>query len=253
MLAEQRRDRILEILGEKGSVSVNELYHRLKVSRETIRRDITRLDTENRLRKTHGGALTVTDMEPAFDDRLEVNRPGKKAIGEMAASLVPDGASLIIDAGTTTLRLAEALGRSRKLTVITNDIQVSGRLAGRNENKVLLLGGELQGMDGATTGRDATEMLSHYLCDFAFIGASALSPVMGLMDYTREAAELRAQMLMRAHIAIVLADYSKFNRTAPVEVGNFKQVRKLITDRKPDRKMAASLSFLKDGITIAKP
>jgi len=252
MLAEQRRDLILELLNEKGSISVNELYRRLKVSRETIRRDITRMDRENRLRKTHGGALTVSDMEPAFDERMEVNRAEKKSIGIMAAGMVPDGASLIIDAGTTTLNLAEALGRNRQLTVLTNDIQVAGRLAGRNDNKVMLLGGELQRTDGATTGRDATEMLAHYLCDFAFIGASALSPVMGLMDYTREAAELRAQMLTRAHIPVLLADHSKFNRTAPVEVGNFKQLKMLITDRKPDGKMMTALEFLKDGLKISK-
>jgi DeoR/GlpR family transcriptional regulator of sugar metabolism len=117
MLAEQRRDQILNILVEKGSVSVKELFRRLKVSRETIRRDITRLDAENRLRKTHGGALSVDQVEPAFAERLEVNIEGKRAIGWMAAGLVPDGASLIIDSGTTTLCVAEALGQYRGLTV----------------------------------------------------------------------------------------------------------------------------------------
>ena len=81
MLAEERRDRILSILGEKGSVSVNELYRRLKVSRETIRRDITRLAAAHKLRKTHGGALSIDQVEPAFAERLAVNIDGKRAIG----------------------------------------------------------------------------------------------------------------------------------------------------------------------------
>ena len=92
MLAEQRRNVILEILAERGSVSVNELSRRLAVSNETIRRDITRLARENRLRKTHGGALSLDSVEPAFTERMAVNIEGKREIGRMAAGLVPDGA-----------------------------------------------------------------------------------------------------------------------------------------------------------------
>ncbi|MFB3134834.1 MAG: DeoR/GlpR family DNA-binding transcription regulator, partial [Rhodospirillales bacterium] len=198
MLAEQRRSLILDIVAEQGSVSVTELYRRLKVSRETIRRDITRLATENRLCKTHGGALSLDSREPAFAERMSVNLPGKRAIGRVAAALVPDGASLIIDAGTTALCVAEALAGHRQLTVYTNDVHVAGRLAGRNDNRVFILGGELQAAEGATMGRDATAMLANYFADFAFVGAGALSSHPWLMDYSREAAEIRAQMLSLA-------------------------------------------------------
>ena len=115
MLAEKRRAMILDIVAERGSVSVTELYRRLKVSRETIRRDITRLDADKRLRKTHGGALSIDSVEPAFAERMTVNIEGKRAIGRAAAELVPDGASLIIDSGATTLCLAESLAlRARR-------------------------------------------------------------------------------------------------------------------------------------------
>jgi len=251
MLAEQRRDQILNILVEKGSVSVKELFRRLKVSRETIRRDITRLDAENRLRKTHGGALSVDQVEPAFAERLEVNIEGKRAIGWMAAGLVPDGASLIIDSGTTTLCVAEALGQYRGLTVYTNDIHVAGRLAGRNNNRVLLLGGELQGSEGATLGRDTTQMLANYYADFAFVGASALSTDPWLMDYSREAAETRAEMLAQARTPVLLADHTKFNRTAPVRVANLDRVSHLIIDLKPDKAMAKGLEKLSAEILVA--
>jgi DeoR/GlpR family transcriptional regulator of sugar metabolism len=233
MLAEKRRATILEILAEGGSVSVTELYRRLKVSRETIRRDITKLDSENKLRKTHGGAISIDDVEPAFAERLEVNIEGKRAIGRKAAALVPDGASLIVDSGTTTLCLAEALGTRQRLTVYTNDAHIAGRLAGRNGNRVLLLGGEFLGSEGATVGRDATAMLGHYFADFAFVGASAISHHPWLMDYTREIAELRALMLVQAKVAVVLADHSKFGRTAPVRVLNFERAAYLVTDVRP--------------------
>jgi len=252
MLAEQRRHQILSILDEKGSVSVNELHRRLKVSRETIRRDITRLDREDRLRKTHGGALSIDQVEPAFAQRLAVNIEGKRAIGRRAADLVPDGASMIIDSGTTTLCVAEALAPRRGLTVYTNDVHVAARLAGRNNNRVLILGGELQGAEGATLGRDSTAMLANYFADFSFVGASALSADPWLMDYSREAAELRAEMLAQARTPVLLADHTKFGRTAPVRVANLQNARQIVTDRKPTGAMADGLGRLKAEILVAR-
>ncbi len=231
MLAATRRDEILDILSEKGSVSVNELYRRLGVSRETIRRDITRLAAENRLRKTHGGALSIDQVEPAFDERMAVNAAGKEAIGRLAATLVPDGASVIVDSGTTTLRLAEALTARSRLTVYTNDIHVAGRLAGRNANRVVLLGGEVQGGEGATLGRDATAALDRYFADFAFVGAGALGPGPVLSDFSREMAELRGRMLVQGRTAVLLADHTKFGRTAPVRVQHAEEITHLVVDR----------------------
>lgn len=251
MLAEKRRALILEILTESGSVSVTELYRRLKVSRETIRRDITRLDAENKLRKTHGGALSVNSVEPAFAERMGVNVEGKRAIGRAAAELVPDGASLIIDSGTTTLCLAEALGARRRLTVYTNDVHVASRLAGRNDNRVFMLGGEFQGSEGATTGRDATAMLGNYFADFAFVGASALSNHPWLMDYTREAAELRALMLAQAKTPVLLADHTKFSRTAPVRVANLERVAYVVTDVKPAAPLAKALKAIPAELLVS--
>ncbi len=251
MLAERRRSLILDILAEKGSVSVAELHRRLKVSRETIRRDIIQLAAKNRLRKTHGGALSMDSEEPALTERMTLNIEGKRAIGRMAAALVPDGASLIVDSGTTTLCLAEALGSHRKLTVYTNDVHVADRLAGRNDNRVFIIGGRLQGAEGATMGRDATAMLANYFADFAFVGASALSAHPWLMDFSREAAELRGLMLTLARTPVLLADHSKFNRVAPVRVDNLDRVTHLIIDRQPEGAMAEALRKLPAELLVA--
>ncbi len=232
MLAEQRRNLILDILTTKGAVTVNQLHRQLKVSQETIRRDITKLAADNRLRKTHGGALTIEQIEPEFADRMAVNIDGKKAIGFAAAELVPDGASIIIDSGTTTLCLADALMTHQGLTVFTNDMNIAGKLAGRNDNRVHMLGGELIGNEGATAGRDTTEMLQNYFTDFSFIGASALDAATLLTDYSREIAELRAQMMVQGRIAVLLADSSKFGKRAPVRVNNLDQLTHVVSDEK---------------------
>jgi DeoR/GlpR family transcriptional regulator of sugar metabolism len=251
MLAEQRRALILDVLAEKGSVSVGELHRRLKVSRETVRRDISRLAAQDRLHKTHGGALSRTAVEPAFDERRSVNAEGKRAIGRLAATLVPDGASLIIDSGTTTSHVAEALSGRRRLTVYTNDVRAAVRLAGHNDNRVHLLGGELLGGEGATMGRDATAMLGAYFADFAFVGAGALSTHPWLMDYSREAAALRGLMLGQARTPVLLADHTKFDRTAPVRVDNLDKVTHLIVDRRPAGPLAAALASLAADLLVA--
>ncbi len=251
MLAERRRGMILDLLAEKGSVSVSELHRRLDVSRETIRRDIGRLAAENRLRRTHGGALSLESHEPVFAERMGVNLAGKRAIGRRAAALVPDGASVIIDSGTTIQCFAEALAARRGLTVYTNDLRVAALLVRRPDNRVLILGGQLQGAEGATMGRDTTDMLERYFADFAFVGAGALSSHPWLMDFTREAAALRGRMLELARAPVVLADHTKFARRAPVRVPNLDQAAYLVTDRLPDGRMAEALASLPAELMVA--
>jgi len=231
MLAEQRRSLILDLLDRAGSVSVTELHSRLRVSRETIRRDITRLADEGKVRKTHGGALAAEAVEPAFDERMSVNIDGKRALAWAASELVPDGASVVIDSGTTTLCLAEHLMVRHGLTVYTNDIHVAGRLSNRNGNHVFLVGGELQGGEGALLGRDATRTLSHYIADFSFIGACAISDEPWLLDYTREGAEWREAMILQARRAVLLADTSKFGISAPIRVQKIEKISTIITDK----------------------
>ncbi|MDX9860067.1 MAG: DeoR/GlpR family DNA-binding transcription regulator [Rhodospirillales bacterium] len=252
MLAEQRRGLILSIVAEKGAASIADLHRRLKVSRETIRRDLTRLDRENRLLKTHGGALSRDTVEPAFVERMSVNAEGKRAIGRAAAALVPDGATVILDSGTTIQGLVEALMNARRLTIITNDIQAATRMAGRNENRVLMLGGEVVAGEGAVMGRDATAMLGTYFADFSFVGAGALSTHPWLMDFSREAAEIRGQMLAMARWPVVLADHTKFGRTAPVRVPNLERVRHIVVDKAPGGAFADALKRLDAEVLVAE-
>ena len=137
--------------------------------------------------------------------------------------------------------------------MLTNDIHVAGRLAARNDNRVLFLGGELQGAEGATMGPDCTAMLDNYFADFAFVGASALSSHPWLMDYSREAAELRSRMLVAARTPVLLADRTKFNRTAPVRVANLDKVAHLITDAPPQGDMARAIGTLAAELRVAAP
>ena len=235
----------------RGSISITEIQGKLNVSRETIRRDIVALADSQRLRKTHGGALSLEQSEPEMKIREVTNVAGKRAIARLAAGLVPDGASVILASGTTVQAVAEALMVRRELTIFTNSIFSCGKLMGHNGNRVYILGGEIQPSNGATLGRDATAMLSNYFADFAFIGAGAISPAGWLMDYTREEGELHGRMLLAARTAAIVADHGKFGRFAPIRVGNFEKATHVITDETPDPEITDALGALPVDILIA--
>jgi DeoR/GlpR family transcriptional regulator of sugar metabolism len=251
VLAEQRHSLILTMVNARGSVSVTEIQRRLKVSRETIRRDLLLLAENNRLRKTHGGALSLERSEPAMEVRQATQTEAKRAIGQLAASLVPDGASVILAGGTTVQFVADALTQRNGLTIFTNSIGCCSKLTGRNKNRVHLLGGEVQANNLATLGRDATAMLGHYFADFSFVGAGAVSPAGWLMDYTREEGELHGIMLQSARTGVVVADHTKFNRYAPVRIANFERVTHLVTDRAPEPEIASVLARLGLELLVA--
>ena len=253
MLAEKRRRGILDAVESRGSMSNVELARQFTVSVETIRRDIILLDKQGVLRRIHGGGLSINTFEPAYTDRMSANLESKRAIGHFAASLVPDKAKVIIDFGTTAFCVAEALTNHSGLMVVTASLQAANFLAGRNGNEVVLMGGQLQASEGATLGRDATRMLENYFVDFSFVGAGVISPHPWLMDFSREAAELRASMLKQARNGVVLADHTKFNRTAAYRVPNFEQAAFLITDREFDAKMARTFRSFKGEILVARP
>jgi DeoR family glycerol-3-phosphate regulon repressor len=251
MLAEERQNHILSLVKAHRSISITDIQRTLNVSRETIRRDLLTLAEQRKLRKTHGGAISLESHEPDMAERQTTNVSGKAAIGRLAASMIPDGASILLAGGTTVQSAADHLATCQGLTIFTNCIATALKLSGRNNNRVHLLGGEIQAQNQACLGRDATQMLANYFADFAIIGAGAISPRATLMDFSREEAELHNLMLQSAQTVIVVADQQKFGRYAPVQVQGLERVHYLVTDREPEPEMAEALSPLSVEVLIA--
>lgn len=242
LIAEQRHRLILERLGADGAVAVGKLSASLGVSRETIRRDLHVLARAGHLLKRHGGAISVARTEPDELQRSQTNAEGKRRIGLQAASMVPEGATVILDSGTTARYVAEALAMRRELTVITNDLGSARRLFRRDGIRIVLIGGMIQPHEEATLGPDAVEMLGRYHADYAFVGAGAITAEGYLSDFSREAEALRSCMLRSARTVCVIADHTKFGRVTPVRVGAFGRSHRLITDRAPDRRLRERLA-----------
>ncbi|MBM3569314.1 MAG: DeoR/GlpR transcriptional regulator, partial [Alphaproteobacteria bacterium] len=166
----------------------------------------------------------------------------KRAIGRAAAALVPDGATVAIDSGTTTRCVAEALRAKRGLTVYTNAIEVA-RLLGRHAgNRVVLLGGDWQDHEDSTSSLDTVAALARYRPDFAFVGAGGIAADGQLTDFTRVGAELRTLMMRRARRALVVADRTKFGRATLVTVEGFARPVELICDRAPPPELRRALA-----------
>lgn len=231
MFVEERHRAIIAVVAEQGSATVKELHQRLSVSSETIRRDLSFLDQQSRLIKTHGGAVLVDDDKLGISERQLANTTAKNMIAARAASYIFDGATVILDCGSTVQCVADALLDKHDLVVITNDIIVGGKLARRNGNTVHLLGGQILDEEDATDGPDTIAMLSNYVADVAVIGCGGISIGPWLMTYTRSGRELRRMMLDAAKTTIVVADSTKFDRSPPVRVDNFGNVTYLITDQ----------------------
>ncbi|SAK54738.1 DeoR family transcriptional regulator [Caballeronia temeraria] len=234
MLAEQRHQYILSELHKHGALAVADLVRALSVSRETVRRDLNTLAERGLVTTTHGGALSVDRSEPHVDVREAENAAAKHAIGLRAAAFVPDGASVVIDSGSTTQGVARALAERHRLTVYTNDWRIAMLLARRNGNRVTLLGGEIADLEDATFGLDTIQQLAQYHADFAFVGAGGITNEGHLTDYSRLAAEVRGRMISSAACPVVVADCSKFGLVTPVRIAGFEAVRFLVCEALPE-------------------
>ncbi len=230
----ERQSEILQALADKGGVSVSDMANRLSVSGETIRRDIKSLSDSGMLRRTHGGALLPNPFEePGFSQRLAENSAAKKAIARVAAELVQNGDSIMLDTGSTTAYVARALLNHRNLLIVTNSADIARTLATRRGNRVYMAGGELRADDGASLGQSAAEFVRQFRVRLSIISIGAIDADDGLMDFHLNEAELSRAIIGRAEKSIVVADHSKFDRRGVVRVCGFDRISTLITERPP--------------------
>lgn len=255
-VAEERYAVILEEIDRRQALSIRELSARLGVSRETVRKDLRALAERRLVRQVRGGAVLTEMREPPLASRRVTNTAGKQAIARTAAGRVPEGASVILDSGSTTQALAELLAKRTRLTVYTNDLTIALMLRGA-ARRVHLIGGVLSDDEDSTHGLDAIAMLSGYRADLAFIGVGGLfgageGPADRLFaDFTREAASLRGTMIECAGKAYLLADHTKFAQAAPARLPNGERVAGVLTDRAPPARVAQALSAGRIELSIA--
>lgn len=232
MYLPERHSKILELAREDGRVLVDDLARRFGVVPQTIRKDLNDLCDRGLLTRTHGGALFPSGVENVeYEARRKIAAKEKTAIGRAAAGLIPHNASLFINIGTTTEAVGQALLDHRGLMVITNNINVANSLRVYPSIEVVIAGGVVRGSDGGIVGEAAIDFIKQFKVDFAVIGTSAIDDDGALLDFDFREVKVTQAIVANAHHNILVADSTKFERTAPVRIGHLSQIDTFITDR----------------------
>ncbi len=248
----QRVRELLDVLGETGSGRVQDLALRLNVTPETIRRTIATLEHQGLVTKVHGGvSLKNWGLEPSFAQRFVQNQASKRRIGEAAANLIADGASLFLDVGSTTAYVAQALRQRCDLLVVTNSLPVAQALAGQNGNRVFMAGGELRSHDGGTFGEDALAFVRQFRVRHAILSVAGIEAGAGFLLQDLREAEFSRAIIARADETIIVADASKFSQNAAIRIAEPAAFHRLVTDGLPPPDIADMLAGADIAVTLA--
>ncbi|KKF00374.1 DeoR/GlpR transcriptional regulator [Mycolicibacterium obuense] len=234
MYPEERQQAIASLVMAKGRASVTELAAAYDVTTETVRRDLAVLDKAGIVRRVHGGAVPVRALhlvEPGVGERDVTRSEYKDAIAAAAAEFFPlSGATVLLDAGTTTMRIAAHLPTDRELVVVTNSVPIAARLATMPTVSLQLLGGRVRGVTQAAVGEQTLRVLDTLRVDIAFIGTNAISVRHGLSTPDSDEAAVKRAMVRAANYVVVAADSSKVGREDFVSFAPITSVDTLITD-----------------------
>lgn len=235
MFVEERQQRILARLKERGKVTVEELAAEFGVSAPTVRSDLAALEGRRLLRRAHGGALPVVTSihEPPYAERQGEWGEEKRRIGRAAAALVQPGETVLLDAGTTTHEVGLALVARglTGITVVTNNLPTVLALMDVPGIDTVVIGGQLQPRRRACLGPLATAFIEPFRCDRLFLGVSGVDPDAGLTAADFGAAEMKQAMMRRSASVVVVADSSKVGQAAFAHVAPLSSATLLITDR----------------------
>ena len=226
-----RQTEILNIARASGRVLVEDLARRFEVSAQTIRKDLNDLCEQRALTRIHGGAMIASGVENlAYEARRFVAAEEKKAIGAAAAGLIPNGCSLFINIGTTTEEVAAALTSHEDLLVITNNLNVAMLLYRYPRIEVVVAGGAVRRADGAVVGSTATQLIGQFKVDYAIIGVSAIDEEGALLDFDYREVQVAQAIIANARSVMLVADATKFTRSAPVRIAHMSQIQTFVTD-----------------------
>jgi DeoR/GlpR family transcriptional regulator of sugar metabolism len=237
LLAAERHARILEILEQQEIVSVAELRDALGASQPTVRRDIASLAEQGAIERIRGGARVLTresGVHEAFVRRRRRNANAKRLIGEGVAARIPDGASLILNDGSTTYAVAQALHRRGvQVRVTTSALNIAELLAQDPARRVTVVGGHLPHRSFGTVGPQALAALRSLGADFAILGCDGIHESEGTRANSVEDARVVNAMAERADTVIIVADSSKWGNLAQVQILDWADIDELATDWLP--------------------
>ena len=209
MLKTARHDALLRLLHARGPVSVTEVARELKASPATVRRDIAEMEEAGLVERSWGGVRLHRDVDDPFQDALAQRGAAKLRIGQAAAALVPDGATVIIDIGTTAHYVALALA-AKDVTVMTASMPAFEHLRAARTAEIILLGGQWSEQYQCLTGMQVSDALARQQADIAFLGCSGVSATGRIRDNSYAQSDIKRAIRGASTTAYLVADSDKF-------------------------------------------
>ena len=232
MFAEERLEAIEKEVLREGKVKVNELAKKFNVSKATIRRDLTELETIGILKRTHGGAVpqSHTKTELSYLEKEDQLLHEKEKIGKYAAVFIKAGDTIALDSGTTTIQIAKSID-VEDITIITNSIKIANLLSKKKKIEVILTGGLLRQNTLALVGPLAEESVNHFNIDKAFLGANGMTPDKGFTTPNIVEANIKKTFIKNSERVFFVCDHSKLYKKSFAKIAKVSEVDGLITDR----------------------
>lgn len=225
-----RHKKIIELVNQLGYVSTEELVTRLGVSSQTIRRDLNELAEENRIRRHHGGAgMPSTSENSDYSERKQFFSGQKNAIARSVAKMIPNGASLFLDIGTTSEAVAQALLSHQNLRIVTNNLNAAHILMQKEDFHITVAGGKLR-TDGGLIGEATVDFIARFRLDYGILGISAVDKEGSMLDYDYHEVQVKSALMQSSRQVVLVTDHSKFGRSAIVRLGDIAEVNYLFTD-----------------------
>lgn len=253
LFPEERKQRIIEMLKEQPKVFVADLAEEFGVSQFTVRADLDDLELEGKLRRCHGGALSVEKSGTVldYDKRLARMAHEKKEIGRLAALLVDDGDSIAVDTGTTTLEMVRNINPDLHITIMTNDLYIVDLAEELLPNaKVLFLGGMVRRGFGYTTGSEVLWAMKKFRTDKAFVSTNGFTIEDGLTSEDPDQGQVKREYVKGAHRVFALFDSSKFGVVSFTQFAEVADIDGIVTDAVPEEDLLQRLRAINDHIEL---
>ncbi|HDT5147926.1 TPA: DeoR/GlpR transcriptional regulator [Klebsiella michiganensis] len=224
-----RQKYLIDILSEKGQITISELVDRLQVSADTLRRDLSDLEKQGLAQKNHGGAIALNLSAMNRQNRNTLLPDTKKRLGKMVAEKIPGGSTLFLDAGSTVLAVATQI--QGPMTVITPSLDIAQHFSTRADIQLILLGGKWDMQQRLFAGSATVSLLERYRADIAVLGTCALHADLGLSASQEADAEVKRAMLVASAEHWLVADHMKLNHCEPWLVAGLADIHQLFLDR----------------------
>lgn len=253
MLPSERRNKIIELLGSKEVVTINEFMESFNISTETVRRDLNLLEKQGKIEKVYGGAKLKDNpnYETAIENRMISRLADKQNIGRKCVELINDNDCIFIDSGSTTYQIAKYLDSKKNLTIVTNSIHVVNELMS-TDYEIIIIGGRIRHSECSIVSYDYIFDFSQLNIQKSFICASGITIENGISDFNMHEALTRKRIITRSKEIFIASDSSKFGKDVTINVATLDQIDCIVTDDNINQLMVKNLAEKDIRIVKAK-